>query len=175
MADALELLKAETGRRAILALTDGEDTSSQSANLESVIASARRLGLPVHTLGLGSEDEIESGDLRKLASSTRGQYYPARNADQLRAIYEQIAERIRSSYTLLYQSEHPVPDGTLRPIRISYRGSQAAAGETAVFIPGMVVPAGGWSPLFLGLAGILSALAALPGVVARREARTQKL
>jgi len=168
VADALELLKAESGRRAVLALTDGEDTSSQSANLESVIASARRLGLPVYTLGLGSEDEIESADLRRLATSTRGQYYPARSADQLRAIYEQIAERIRSSYTLLYQSEHPVPDGTLRPIRISYRGSRAV-GEAAVFIPGMVVPAGGWSPLFLGLVAALTTLVVLPGKLARRS------
>jgi VWFA-related protein len=168
VADALELLKAESGRRAVLALTDGEDTSSQSANLESVIASARRLGLPVYTLGLGSEDEIESADLRRLASSTRGQYYPARSADQLRAIYEQIAERIRSSYTLLYQSDHPVPDGTLRPIRISYRGSRAV-GEAAVFIPGMVVPAAGWSPLFLGLVAALTVLVVLPGKLTRRN------
>ena len=170
VADALDLLKAETGRRAILALTDGEDTSSQFANLESVIVTARRLGLPVHTLGLGSEDEIESADLKKLATSTRGQYYPARNADQLRAIYEQLAERIRSSYTLLYQSEHPVPDGTLRPIRISYRGNQASVGETAVFIPGMVVPAAGWSPLFLALASALIAAAFFPKALARHNA-----
>jgi VWFA-related protein len=170
VADALELLKAESGRRAVLALTDGEDTSSQSANLDSVIASARRLGLPVYTLGLGSEDEIESGDLRRLATSTRGQYYPARSADQLRAIYEQIAERIRSSYTLLYQSEHPIPDGTLRPIRISYRASRAV-GEAAVFIPGMVVPAGGWSPLFLGLVTALTVLVVLPGKLSRRKSK----
>jgi VWFA-related protein len=170
VADALELLKAESGRRAVLALTDGEDTSSQSANLDSVIASARRLGLPVYTLGLGSEDEIESADLRRLASSTRGQYYPARSADQLRAIYEQIAERIRSSYTLLYQSEHPIPDGTLRPIRIAYRASRAV-GEAAVFIPGMVVPAGGWSPLFLGMVAGLTILVVLPGKLTRRKSR----
>jgi Ca-activated chloride channel homolog len=170
VADALELLKAESGRRAVLALTDGEDTSSQSANLASVIASARRLGLPVYTLGLGSEDEIESADLRRLASSTRGQYYPARNADQLREIYEQIAERIGASYTLLYQTDHPVPDGTLRPIRIGYRGSRAV-GEAAVFIPGMVVPAGGWSPLFLGLVAALTTLVILPGMLSRRKSR----
>jgi VWFA-related protein len=172
VAAALELLESESGRRAVLALTDGEDTSSQKATLDTVIAAGRRLGLPVHTLGLGSEDEIESGDLKKLASATRGQYYPARNADQLRAIYEQLAERIRSSYTLIYQSDHAVPDGTLRPIRISYRGSQSAAGETAVFIPGMVVPAGGWSPLFLALAGLLGAGALLPGALARRTSRS---
>jgi VWFA-related protein len=170
VASALEMLDRESGRRAILALTDGEDTFSQSASLDSVIAAARRLGLPVHTLGLGTEEEIESADLRRLAVSTRGQYYPARHADQLRAIYEQIAERIRASYTLVYQSERRIPDGTLRPVRIVYRGSRSA-GETAVFIPGMVVPAGGWSPLFLGLFAALCVLIVLPGALARRRGR----
>ncbi|HZW34152.1 MAG TPA: VWA domain-containing protein [Isosphaeraceae bacterium] len=168
VADALERLGAESGRRAILALTDGEDTDSRSANLDSAIAAARRLGLPVYTLGLGTEDEIESADLRRLAVQTRGQYYPARHADQLRVIYEQIAERIGSSYTLAYQTDRKLPDGTLRPIRIVYRRSQAA-GETAVFIPGMVVPAGGWSPLFLFLLAVLGTLVILPGALARRQ------
>ncbi len=121
VAVALEMLDHETGRRAVLALTDGEDTFSQSASLDSVIATANRIGLPVYTLGLGTEEEIESKDLRRLAVSTRGQYYPARNADQLRAIYEQIAERLKASYTLIYQSDRKIPDGTLRPVRIIYR------------------------------------------------------
>ena len=34
VAEALELLDHETGRRAVLALTDGEDTFSRSADLE---------------------------------------------------------------------------------------------------------------------------------------------
>jgi VWFA-related protein len=165
---ALEMLEHETGRRAVLALTDGEDTFSQSASLDSVIATGRRLGFPVYTLGLGTEEEIESADLKKLALSTRGQYYPARDAGQLRAIYEQLAERLGASYRLVYQSDRKIPDGTLRPVRIAYRGSRQSAGETAVFIPGMVVPSGGWSPLFLGLFGLLSALIFLPGALARR-------
>jgi VWFA-related protein len=169
VASSLEMLEAEAGRRAVLALTDGEDTFSQSASLDSVIATAKRIGLPVYTLGLGTEEEIESNDLRRLAVSTRGQYYPARNADQLRAIYEQIAERLNSSYTLLYQSDRKIPDGTLRPVRIVYRGSKKSAGETAVFIPGMVVPSGGWSPLFLGLLGALTILIFLPGWLAARK------
>ena len=134
-----------------------------------MIAAANRIGLPVYTLGLGTEEEIESADLRRLAASTRGQYYPARNADQLRAIYEQIAERLNASYTLVYQSDRKIPDGTLRPVRIVYRTSSKSAGETAVFIPGMVVPSGGWSPLFLGLLGQLGTLIVLPGVLAHRQ------
>ena len=168
VAEGLKLLERESGRRVVLALTDGEDTFSQGATLESVIASGQRLGLPVYTLGLGTEEEIESGDLRRLASSTRGQYYSARNADDLRGIYEQIAERIRSSYSMIYQSDRKLADGTLRPVRIFYRGSKTAAGETAIFIPGMVVPAGGWSLLFLGLLFVLGVLMVLPSEIIRR-------
>ena len=168
VAEALSLLEGEPGRRAILALTDGEDQRSLTASLDSVIDSARRSGLPVYTLGLGSEREIRSGDLRQLAEATRGQYYPARRVEDLHAIYERIAERIGSSYVLSYRTDRPVPDGTLRPIRISYRG-QRASGETAVFIPGMVVPAGGWSPLFLVMVGALAGLLWLPPLRLRRR------
>ncbi len=69
---------------------------------------------------------------------------------------------------LTYQTDRKLPDGTLRPVRISYRGSQAV-GETAVFIPGMVVPAGGWSPLFLGILVILGTMIGLPGRLGRRR------
>ena len=59
-----------------------------------------------------------------------------------------------------------LPDGTLRPVRIFHRDS-TRAGETAVFIPGMVVPAGGWSPLFLALLTVLAALALVPSWLSR--------
>ncbi len=168
VAESLALIERESGRRAILALTDGEDTFSQTATLDSLIASARRAGLPIHTLGLGSEDEIESEALRRLAQATRGQYYSARAADQLRSIYEQIATRLKSSYTLVYQTDRKIPDGTLRPVRVAYRASRVV-GETAVFIPGMVVPAAGWPRLFLALVLTLGFLTLLPGWLSRRS------
>jgi len=164
---ALELLAAEPGRRAVLALTDGKDTDSRDASLPSAIAGARRLGLPVHTLGLGDDREIAVGALRKLAEETRGRHYLARDADQLRKIYEEIARRLGSGYSLAYQTDRKVPDGTLRPIRIFFGRNEKAA-ETAVFIRGMVVPAAGWSRLFLALLLALGLLAALPSRLGRR-------
>ena len=71
VSEALVLLDEQTGRRAVLAPTDGEDTASESASLDTTIAAARRLGLPVYTLGLGTEEEIASADLRRLATATR--------------------------------------------------------------------------------------------------------
>src|SRR5262249_51874412 len=94
-AQALTLLPDQAGRRAILALTDGEDTFSQDATLETVVTRARTLGLPIHTLGLGTEDEIEAESLKRMAAQTRGQYYPARETEQLKSIFEELALNLR--------------------------------------------------------------------------------
>ncbi|MEO6810939.1 MAG: VWA domain-containing protein [Isosphaeraceae bacterium] len=166
VAEALELIGQEQGRRAVLALTDGEDTFSQVATIDQVILAARRVGVPIYTLGLGSEAEIQTDALRRLAVETRGRYYPAREAEQLKAVYEEVARGLGSSYRLTYRSARELPDGTLRPIRIAYRAS-LKAGEATVFIPGMVVPAAGWPVLFLILIGALAALAIVPGRLAR--------
>ena len=171
VAEALTLLAKEPGRRAVLAMTDGEDTFSTDATLDADIRAARVAGLPVHTLGLGSEGEIEADALRKLAAETRGQYFPADKPDRLAAIYEQIAVRLGNSYSLTYRAARKLPDGTLRPIRIFYRAQVRAAGEAAVFIRGMVVPAAGWPRLFLLLLAVLIGLAILPGRLARKPAR----
>jgi Ca-activated chloride channel homolog len=165
VAEALKLLGDESGRRAVLALTDGEDNASRRNNLTKVIAQAKALGLPVHTLGFGDEREIAVDALARLATETRGQHYLAKDADQLRKIYEEIARRMGNSYSVTYATDRKVPDGTLRPIRIVYQqGDQAPAqaGETAIFVRGMVVPAAGWSGLFLGLLAILVILSRLP-------------
>ena len=167
---ALELIANQTGRRAVLALTDGEDTSSRLAGLDSVILKARNLGLPVHTLGVGREDEIEVGELQRLARETRGRYFPARDATKLRVIFAELAQSLRESYSLTYRTDRDLPDGTLRPVKVFYRERVESAGERALYIPGMVVPATGWSPLFLGIVAGLIALAVLPGRLKSRPA-----
>ena len=166
VAQALKLLEGETGRRAVLAMTDGQDTDS-ILPIEAVIDDARRLNLPVNTLGLGEGGAIDLEPLERLAKETRGQSYTARDAASLKAIYQELAERIGSAYSLVYRTERTVPDGTLRPIKVFYAKAQSA-GETAIFIRGMVVPAPGWPGLFLMIVGVLGLLVALPHFLDRR-------
>lgn len=168
--EAVELMDGIEGRKAILALTDGEDTSSLTADLESTIRASRRAGFPVHTLGLGNEQEIAVSDLREIAEVSRGQYFSASRPEQLASIYEEIARRLGQTYTLVYKTERTLPDGTLRPVSIFYKQSTKAAAEAEVFIRGMVVPAAGWSRLFLLLAAGLGAAAVAPGWWRRRGA-----
>jgi len=168
VAEALRLLEDEPGRRAIVALTDGEDTFSQFESLVSVVEKARGARLPVYTVGLGTEREIASGDLKRLAAETQAQYFAAREADQLRSIYEEIATKLGQTYKIVYETNRDIPDGTLRPVKIFYRASTEAAGEGEVFIRGMVVPSFGWARLFLALAGGLAVLAWAPRALGAR-------
>lgn len=168
VAAALELLAEESGRRAVLAMTDGRDTMSHLATPDSVVAEARRLNLPVHTLGLGDDLDAATRALRRLAAATRGQHYAAADADQLRTIYEEIARRLGSTYRLAYATDRRLPDGTLRPIEVAYARA-VRSGRAAVFIRGMVVPARGWSGLFLILLAGLVGLAVAPSSWRRRR------
>lgn len=167
IAEAASLLSGRQGRKAVLALTDGLDTDSRDANLDTVIESARRGGFPIHALGLGSQDEIAREDLERLAKETRGTYSTVRQVDQLRAIYEEIARGLKNSYSLVYRTDRTIPDGTLRPVKLFYsKSAQAAQGE--LYIPGMVAPSPVWPPLYLGL------LAALGGAAAYLGRRTPR-
>jgi VWFA-related protein len=167
--EALKLLETEPGRRAVLALTDGKDEDSELA-IGVPIDEARRLNLPVHTLGLGQGGEIDAEALDKIATDTRGQSYRARDAEALKAIYQELAERIGSTYSVTYSTDRKVPDGTLRPIRVAYaKAPEASAGETAVFIPGLVVAAPGWPGLFLVMVLAMGGLLVLPGWLGRRK------
>jgi Ca-activated chloride channel family protein len=160
---ALELLSGETGRRAILAMTDGDDNFSQSARLDSVIRAAQREGLPVHTLCLGSDGETEAANLRVLAEKTRGRAFTATQTDDLRGIFEEIARNLGQTYGLSYTTDRPIQDGTLRPIEVLYSKSAKAARST-VYVQGIVVPAAGWSWLFLAMIAGLGGLACLPSL-----------
>ena len=149
--------------------TDGEDTFSQDATLESVIATGQRLGLPVYTLGTGERKR------RSRAATFAGWRVPPEGNIILPAMPASCGRSMNRS-----------PSGYGRATRWSIRAignwpmahfapfaffivaARRSAGETAIFIPGMVVPAGGWPLLFLGLLCVLGVLLVLPSRIVRR-------
>ena len=140
-------------------------------------AAVRRRSVPTHLEPAkvvdrwGPETEIASDDLQQLAEDTRGQYFPVRKVSQLRSIYEDLARRLGESYTLTYRTDRRLPDGTLRPVSVAYRESSQAA-QAQLYVRGMIVPAGGWSRLFLALLAVLAVLSFLPSWRSRRHPRS---
>ena len=169
----------------MLALTDGQDKDSGMETVGPRSTRPARSARPRAGAGEGGHAggrrsawtsrrtwprrcAAQLDSLETLAVETRGQYLPAKDAGQLGAIYQELAE-IKAEYSLTYRSDRTLPDGTLRPIRVFYKQQKRAAGETAVYVRGMVVPAAGWSWLFLLLVGGIVVLVVLPG---RLRART---
>jgi Ca-activated chloride channel family protein len=143
--DALEeaVVKMRDGantKRAILLITDGQDTSSQ-ASFNEARQRIRESELLVYALGIsasadyqapnrgrgfGGRDTVDMGVLRTFASDSGGRAYPV-SEDMLGGknsafdrILAQIAEELRSQYTLAYYPTHP-DDGQYHNIRVVTR------------------------------------------------------
>jgi Ca-activated chloride channel family protein len=95
------------GKRALIVLTDGEDSSSRYSFDES-LEFARRSGVAIYSIGLGRSGRQPEARMRlqRLASDTGGRSFFISRASELAAIYETIEEELRFQYLLAYQSTH---------------------------------------------------------------------
>jgi Ca-activated chloride channel family protein len=93
------------GKRAIIVLSDGEDSSSRHSYDEAVTF-AQRSGAAIYTIGIGMGNKdmrVRSG-LERLARLTGGDAYFIARATELKSIYERIENELRTQYLLGYQS-----------------------------------------------------------------------
>ncbi len=129
-------------KRAILLITDGEDTTSQ-ATFAQARQSVRESELLIYSLGIspspdagliggrgggrfGGRDSVDMNVLRSFAADSGGRAYllsenmlGGKNS-QFDRILAQIAAELRSQYTLAYYPAHP-DDGRYHDIRVSTR------------------------------------------------------
>lgn len=96
------------GQRALVVISDGQDTSSKFA-YDQAIEYARRTGVPIYTVGLGIRSSAVEVRYRlgQLASATGGTTYYIDRASELRKIYDEIETELRSQYLLGF---YPGPD-----------------------------------------------------------------
>jgi Ca-activated chloride channel family protein len=118
----------ELRRRAIVVLSDGEDTTSLVSD-DQVLESARKRDVTIYTIGMRRPDSaILAGQsearsrarffLTKVAGDTGGEsYFPAALSD-LDGLYDRIGAELRAQYALGYVSSNPAADGKFRRISI---------------------------------------------------------
>jgi VWFA-related protein len=122
---ALDLLKdVRTKRQAILVLSDGKDTRSR-ARAADVLAEAKKRGVPVFSVALG--DAVDKGSLDRLAHETGGDALTATRPEQLRLLYQKIAERLQNQYVVSFNSTYG-EDGAWHTLAIDVKD---AATKTA--------------------------------------------
>jgi Ca-activated chloride channel family protein len=148
-------------RRAMVVLTDGEDTSSL-LNFEELQEEARRDGVTIYTIGLRDERPTTSATttrehryfsqsdycLKTLANDTGAlAFFPDRLAD-LASAYEAIGHELSQQYALAYTSKNPVRNGAFRRlvVRIVNRPDMRPRTRPGYLADGLrvaVMPAGG--------------------------------
>jgi VWFA-related protein len=125
ISEALDVLKAVPGRRAVVVLTDGRDennagTAPGSVRTEQdVLAMARQVGAAIFTIGLGSR--VAEASLRRLAHVAGGETYSAADAARLDAQFRAVIENLRQRYALSYTSTNTKHDGAWRHVDIRPR------------------------------------------------------
>jgi Ca-activated chloride channel homolog len=116
--------RGELQRRAIVLLSDGEDTVSNITD-DQVLEQARRSEINVYAISLGRPGPPVNARanaarsvhfLTTLARDTGGQMRLATLASDLEPIYGRIAEELRAAYTIGYVPQDDRKDGKWRRI-----------------------------------------------------------
>jgi len=112
-----EKLKGEIGRKVMVIITDGEDTSSKLRKGEAIEAAQKNdvliYGIGVRSEGFGSN----FGVLQKFADETGGAFFsPRAKFSEIQAAFRAIGEEIQGQYSLAYNPTNKKKDGTFRSL-----------------------------------------------------------
>jgi len=116
---AHDKLSDEAGRKAIVVLTDAEDTGSK-LNLQDAIEAAQRTDTVVHIL-LVAADGGDQGVAKRLTDETGGRTILVRSEKNLEQAFDQISEELRSQYTVGYSPSNKKHDGSYRKIKVEMK------------------------------------------------------
>jgi len=118
-------LSSQAGRKAIILLTDAEDTGSKMS-LDDAIEAAQRTDTVIHVLRLSDEPFYLGMGIgytgvsvaRRLAEETGGREIEVRSEKSLEKAFDEISEELRSQYVLGYYPTNTRRDGTFRKIKV---------------------------------------------------------
>src|SRR5262249_14115842 len=115
----LRMLRGIDGRKSIILLTDGDDTSSKFS-FKRVLDEAKISDVIIFSIGLGTT--ILDVDLRRvlksLSEETGGRAYFPSKIDELEGGYKEIADELKSQYYITYEPTNTTWDGRWRKIKL---------------------------------------------------------
>jgi VWFA-related protein len=118
-AEELISASAEHTRRAIILLTDGDDTSSRM-KIQDAIERAQKADALIYAIGIGDRYtfNVNEGALRKIAEATGGRAYFPQHERDLNDAFTQIQRDLREQYLVAYSPSNKARDGSYRRIEI---------------------------------------------------------
>lgn len=118
---AEELSKRTEKRKAIIVLSDGGDTQSRRS-ADRALRMAIDAQATIYTIDISTSAERvktqNTGVLKNFAEKSGGRFISAQNGQSLREVFKNLADELRSQYTLSYQPTNEAKDGKWREIEI---------------------------------------------------------
>jgi VWFA-related protein len=114
--------REEAERRALIILSDGDDTASQ-LELEALREEALASEVTIYAIGLdvGALTEARLA-LRRLTEDTGGRAFFVKKPKELAAAYQQISDELRSLYQVTYASGNEERDGRFIELEVDVAG-----------------------------------------------------
>lgn len=104
---AFRKLRGLEGRKAIVLLTDGDDTASQFG-YDRLLQETKAEGVILYAVGLG---DVRKSVLREFSEVTGGRPYFVNRATDLAGVYKKIAEELRAQFYISYSTRNAKWDG----------------------------------------------------------------
>jgi Ca-activated chloride channel homolog len=124
------------GRKALIVLTDGEDTTSRLP-YDDMLSYVRAARVPIYFIGigLGFGDMGGSSKMKALAAETGGVAYFIRDVKQLQDTYAALEKDLRSQYLVSYYTESTKKDLAYRAVEVKVDRADAKVRTIRGFIP----------------------------------------
>jgi Ca-activated chloride channel family protein len=124
------------GRKALLVITDGEDTTSR-LSYDEMLMYVRASRVPIYFIGvaLGFSDISGTSKMKALAAETGGIAYFIKDVKQLKETYAQLEKELRSQYLVSYYTESTRKDQAYRPVEVKVNRPGARVRTIRGFIP----------------------------------------
>jgi len=132
---AHEKMNQETGRKAMIILTDGEDEGSRM-KIGDAIAAAEKNNIIVYVILLADramywsqgEGYYGYGYAKRISDETGGRVIDVgNNGNKLEAAFQQIQDELRTQYLASYSPSDTKADGTFRRVTVDCHGDQGEA------------------------------------------------
>jgi Ca-activated chloride channel family protein len=124
------------GRKALIILTDGEDTTSRTS-YDEMLAYARSARVPLYFIGVGLSlfDVAGTSKMKALAAETGGIAYFIHDIKQVGETYAQLEKDLRSQYLIAYNAQTTTKDRAYRKVEVKVGRPNTTVRTIRGFIP----------------------------------------
>ncbi|OFV97631.1 MAG: hypothetical protein A3F68_00035 [Acidobacteria bacterium RIFCSPLOWO2_12_FULL_54_10] len=125
---SMDVLKKEAGRKALILITDGQDSGS-TISREDALRAAQETDTIIYTIlfldrefyGYGGRGYQGDTVMREISEETGGRLFRAESREELEMAFGQISEELRNQYSLGFTPTNSARDGKFREIDVDVK------------------------------------------------------